>query len=381
MDDNRVLQLIHAAGLHEAELVVAVTRLGLAEVARILLDEVLFRAPVSHHHYPVVVQLTIGHEGQRVDGYLRAVGGKRWELLPAVAADQLIAMRVDYRAVDLIRALFGTGEERSVGYRTTSLLPAGSSAALTSDDQRMNYLGAAAQAVQAILSACTRGRPDLGELATRYHSDKYGLLHWFTPHYERHLAALRDEPVRVLEIGIGGYNSAFGGGSLKMWKHYFHRGLVFGLDIYDKSHLDEQRIVTIQGDQSDPDSLTEIAERHGPFDVIIDDGSHINEHVRTSFRVLLAHLRRGGFYVIEDLWTSYQPGYGGDKDARAAAGTSLNLLKDLVDSLHYEELAPGQERELVYSDLHVGGIHVYHNIAFIEKKLNAEGGIPSWVPR
>src|SRR5882757_7743639 len=214
MDDNRVLQLIHAAGLHEAELVVAVTRLGLAEVARILLDEVLFRAPVSHHHYPVVVQLTIGHEGQRVDGYLRAVGGKRWELLPAVAADQLIAMRVDYRAVDLIRALFGTGEERSVGYRTTSLLPAGSSAALTSDDQRMNYLGAAAQAVQAILSACTRGRPDLGELATRYHSDKYGLLHWFTPHYERHLAALRDEPVRVLEIGIGGYNSAFGGGSL-----------------------------------------------------------------------------------------------------------------------------------------------------------------------
>jgi hypothetical protein len=27
------------------------------------------------------------------------------------------------------------------------------------------------------------------------------------------------------------------------------------------------------------------------------------------------------------------------------------------------------------------GVHVYHNIAFVEKGVNAEGGIPLWVDR
>ncbi len=30
-----------------------------------------------------------------------------------------------------------------------------------------------------------------------------------------------------------------GGGSLSMWKHYFHCGFIFGLDIYDKFEFDQ----------------------------------------------------------------------------------------------------------------------------------------------
>src|SRR2546430_15542113 len=57
---------------------------------------------------------------------------------------------------------------------------------------------------------------DLEAMPARYYSDKGAGLHWFTPHYERHMNALRDKPVRVLEIGVGGdMTTTHGGGALR----------------------------------------------------------------------------------------------------------------------------------------------------------------------
>src|SRR5690606_41306911 len=50
----------------------------------------------------------------------------------------------------------------------------------------------------------------------------------------------------------------------------------------------------------------------GEPDLIIDDGSHINEHVIESFNFLFPRLKSGGIYVIEDVQTSYWVDYGGD---------------------------------------------------------------------
>ncbi len=44
---------------------------------------------------------------------------------------------------------------------------------------------------------------NLGQLAAEFGSDKWG-VHYYTPHYERHLAHLRKERCTLLEIGIGG---------------------------------------------------------------------------------------------------------------------------------------------------------------------------------
>src|SRR5207248_1611615 len=82
--------------------------------------------------------------------------------------------------------------------------------------------------------------------------DKWGGLHWYTPHYDHHFGPLREAPVRLLEIGIGGYDvPEAGGGSLRMWQRYFRRGLIHGLDIFEK-RLNEPRIRTVRGDQNDP---------------------------------------------------------------------------------------------------------------------------------
>ena len=70
---------------------------------------------------------------------------------------------------------------------------------------------------------------------------------------------------KVLEIGI------YRGASLQMWRDYFPNAEIFGLDI-EEVHVPGPRIQTIRGDQSDADSLAEVG-RHGPFDLIVDDGS------------------------------------------------------------------------------------------------------------
>ncbi|SDF81140.1 hypothetical protein SAMN05216553_103396 [Lentzea fradiae] len=154
------------------------------------------------------------------------------------------------------------------------------------------------QAVQGLLSALRPQRRDLGELAVELGTDKWGDLHWYTQHYERHFARLRTEPVRLLEIGIGGYDDPDrGGGSLRMWERFFPRGLVVGLDIAHKN-VRGPRITTVRGDQSDAEFLDRLGRELGPFDIVIDDGSHLNDHVRTSFHALFPHVRSGGLYVV-----------------------------------------------------------------------------------
>ena len=99
----------------------------------------------------------------------------------------------------------------------------------------------------------------------------------------------------MFEIGIGGYaREGKGGNSLRMWKHFFPRADIIGLDIQDKSFVDEHRIQTYRGSQTDEALLTTIMETAGNVRVIIDDGSHRPEHIRETFRILFPLLRKGG---------------------------------------------------------------------------------------
>lgn len=212
---------------------------------------------------------------------------------------------------------------------------------------------------------------DLTALAVHFGTDKWG-DHKYTQHYQRHLQHLRDRPVTLLELGIGGYSRAGdGGASLRMWKQFFPQGRIYGLDIHDKSFVDEPRIKSFRGSQADPEVLGRIIEEIGRPDVVIDDGSHRSEHVIASFEILFPLLADDGIYVVEDTQTSYWPRYGGDPDPQAD-GTSLAMLKRLTDGLNHEEyLLPDYQPS--YTDLHIVGMHWYHNLVFIEKGENREG--------
>jgi SAM-dependent methyltransferase len=130
-----------------------------------------------------------------------------------------------------------------------------------------------------------------------YEGTDKGVTHSYITTYERLFAPQRHDPIRLLEIGI------CTGGSLMAWAEYFTspESLIVGLDVtfdhlvFDfsshsriRAHLMDARV------QVPPD---------GPFDFIIDDGSHyLNDQVR-SFLLLKNHLKPGGLYIIEDVYT------------------------------------------------------------------------------
>ena len=140
----------------------------------------------------------------------------------------------------------------------------------------------------------------LDQLGRQHGTDKSSLHHDFLSMYERFLSPLRSQPVKMLEIGVST------GSSLRMWRDYFEHGSIVGLDVNGASrvHQSERAIVEI-GDQSSIADLTRIARDHGPFDIIVDDGSHMWDHQIITLQYMLPHVKRAGYYILEDLDTSY----------------------------------------------------------------------------
>jgi hypothetical protein len=177
--------------------------------------------------------------------------------------------------------------------------------------------------------------------------------------YDRHLAALRGTKITLLEIGVES------GGSLDLWRSYFGAAAtIVGVDINPACKRFEATNTPIRiGSQNDRDFLQSLAREFGPFDVLIDDGSHAFEHQRTTFEVLFPHIREGGLYFCEDLCTSYwEPEYGGGV---RKPGTFAEFLKELIDEQNAwfwrEDVAPDAMARQLY------GIHFYPALAVIEK--------------
>jgi hypothetical protein len=206
----------------------------------------------------------------------------------------------------------------------------------------------------------------LNLLATIYDTDKWN-DHWYTQHYQRHFRDRRTRKLNVIELGIGGFdNPELGGASLRMWRTYFPNSMIHGIDIYNKRPHDEARIRTYQGSQADDTFLDSVLAQTGTPDIIIDDGSHMNEHVLASFRYLFPRLVPGGFYVIEDTQTSYWQRYGGTSSDFESKNTSMALLKSLTDSINSVEFEIPGSNATKY-DGQIAAMHFYHNIVFIEK--------------
>ena len=121
--------------------------------------------------------------------------------------------------------------------------------------------------------------------------------------YEDLFEHLVDRNIVLLELGVDK------GGSLELWRDYFTKALVVGIDHKPVSVNDDSgRIRIYQGRQQDTSFLDRVADEVAPagFAVIIDDAAHIGEYSRISFwHLFLNHLKPGGIYVIEDWGTGY----------------------------------------------------------------------------
>jgi hypothetical protein len=210
------------------------------------------------------------------------------------------------------------------------------------------------------------GEKDLTTLAKIYKTDKWG-HHFYTSIYEQWFASLRFKPVRLLEIGVGGYEKPLhGGDSLRMWKKYFPKGRITGIDLYEKTALQEKRIKIFKGDQTDPVFLRQVNASEGPFDIVIDDGSHIQSHIIASFEVLFPMLSSGSLYVIEDTQTSYWPKYEGSTSNMKHVPSVMNYFIKRVHGVNRSEWLT-DERPTDIPEQGIGAIAFYHNLIFVVK--------------
>lgn len=221
-----------------------------------------------------------------------------------------------------------------------------------SDRQRV-ALGRAAIALRARTH-------DLDALARLYGTDKSSEMHDYTSLYAHHLGPRRRQVRAVLEIGVGGVNSwdgydtMAGGQSLRMWRDYFPNAMIVGVDVHDKQ-ISGPRLVFECGDQSDAEFMRGVAEAYGPFDLVVDDGSHIGRHIAASFEALWTSVRPGGYYVIEDLACAYDPRWEGGPPG--TPGTAVELVKRQIDDT--------VRREGETFDPSTAVLHVYSEIVFI----------------
>jgi len=144
------------------------------------------------------------------------------------------------------------------------------------------------------------------EIANFFGIDKGSLHegHMYTEVYEEYLSKFKNLSPVIVEIGVN--DTRFPGGCLKFWDAIFEKMEYYGFDITDCSSLNfnKEKIKIFQGDQNDENDLKEFIYKFdlpNRIDFIIDDGSHVSEHILTSFKNLYPFLKPGGFYFIEDL--------------------------------------------------------------------------------
>jgi demethylmacrocin O-methyltransferase len=154
----------------------------------------------------------------------------------------------------------------------------------------------------------------LTQLCDHFPTDKCPFHHNYVEIYDMLFSQLRNQPIRILEIGV------LKGDSLRLWEAYFPTARIFGIDIADLAHHNTSRIKTLIADQSDRRALARIIRvTGGEFDIILDDGGHRMEQQQISFGVLFPTLKSGGLYIIEDIHTSFPdryPGFGVESDGR-----------------------------------------------------------------
>jgi hypothetical protein len=182
--------------------------------------------------------------------------------------------------------------------------------------------------------------------------------HHYLPIYERYFGALRGRPLRFLEIGVAK------GGSLEMWRRYFgESALIYGIDI-DPACADFDGVAAQVriGSQADVGFLNRVIDEMGGVDVVLDDGSHQMDHIRTSLKTLYPRLSVEGLYMIEDLQTAYWRKFGGGYRKEA---NFFNDVRSMIDDMHHWY----HDRPVKYPEMKgfLAGLHIHDSIVVLDK--------------
>jgi len=135
--------------------------------------------------------------------------------------------------------------------------------------------------------------------------------------YERLFEQVKNRQITLLEIGV------WHGGSLQYFSSFFPNGVIIGIDVKQPSLRLPENAEFRLIDQNDSDALRQLAEEMGPFDIVIDDGSHMRRETSNCFDVLWRYVKEEGAYIIED----WAVGYHSNKMFR---GSTVELVTKII---------------------------------------------------
>lgn len=179
--------------------------------------------------------------------------------------------------------------------------------------------------------------------------------------YETYLRPWRRRRFTLLELGV------YRGESLRMWRDYFPKATIVGLDIDPQAASRSPGFDVYVGSQADTELLDRVLREHSPIDVVIDDASHINELTVASFRHLFPRVSPGGLYFIEDVPRG--SGALSDLDAGTGLNQGIELVnrREDIDALITEIANDVEEGTARHADF----VHVYPRIIAIRRAATA----------
>lgn len=202
----------------------------------------------------------------------------------------------------------------------------------------------------------------LDEIALHHGADKASRHpvkgHGYARHYDRFFSPLRDQQIKVLEIGVGS------GESIRTWLDYFPNAHVYGCDIVSATNVwnthypastqnPHPRYDFLQGDQGSKTHWACFMAFSGQdFTIVIEDGGHYSGQIITTFECLWPALVPGGYYCIEDLATGSTPG---TVFLTPGFPSHMDWLKGLIEKMNLGE-----------NDIEE--IHLSKELAIIKKK-------------
>ena len=166
---------------------------------------------------------------------------------------------------------------------------------------------------EVFVSIYNKRQTELDTLCDSFGTDKGGtasdLCHSYATYYDLVFQKYRNCEVNLFECGIGTNNSdsftkehGTSGSSLRVWKEFFPKGRIYGADIDASTLFDEDKIITLQMDQTDINSIQCCFNKFNVlFDICIDDGLHEFSAGISLFESAREYLKEKFIYVIEDV--------------------------------------------------------------------------------
>ena len=123
--------------------------------------------------------------------------------------------------------------------------------------------------------------------------------HGYGEFYEKHLKSIKNENIKILEIGT------WKGASVAAFYFYFNKAKIYCLDRNFKLRYKSSRLKFFNCNTTNIIELKNLdrslfKNEENCLDIIIDDGSHIYSDILRNLNFFFKKVKPGGYYIIED---------------------------------------------------------------------------------